>query len=75
MKKVSLEMRVSVHPVKASFWRNRHKIKPGMTLRDIGSFAGIKNPQQVKHHLDNMVRMGSIDYIGGEYVFPTEKSK
>ncbi len=69
-KKVTIEMRVAVHPLKAALWRKRAEIKPGMSLREMGKLAGVTSPQQVKHHLDVMVRMGSIDYIGGQYVFP-----
>ena len=70
MNKVSLSMRVSVHPIKAAIWKRRSKIKPDMTLREIGKLIGVKSPQQIKHHLQTMVNMGSIDYIGGQYIFP-----
>lgn len=69
-KKVVLNMRVAVHPIKAALWRNRSKIKPGMSLREIGKFVGVTSPQKIKHHLQTMVTMGSIDYIGGQYMFP-----
>lgn len=70
MKKVSLEMRIAVHPIKAAMWKQRVNITPDMTLREIGKLIGVKEPQQVKHHLEAMVKMGSVDYIGGQYVFP-----
>ena len=70
MKKVTIEMRVAVDPIKAALWENRKKIKPEMTLREIGALVGVRSPQQIKHHLQVMVTMGSIDYIGGQYVFP-----
>lgn len=69
-KKVTIEMRVAVHPIKAALWKQRHKIEPGMSLRQIGNLIGVTSAQQIQHHLDAMVRMGSIDYIGGQYVFP-----
>lgn len=69
-KRVVIEMRVAVHPIKAALWTKRREIKPGMSLRQIGKLAGVTSAQQVQHHLDAMVRMGSIDYIGGQYVFP-----
>lgn len=69
-KKVIIEMRVAVHPIKAALWRRRREIKPGMSLRQIGKLAGVTSAQQVQHHLDAMVRMGTIDYVGGQYVFP-----
>ncbi len=73
MKKVTVEMRVSVHPIKAALWAKRGKIKPGMSLREIGALIGEGSPQKLKHHLQTMVTMGSIDYIGGCYVFPQER--
>jgi hypothetical protein len=72
MNKVTLEMRVSVHPIKAALWSKRAKIKSGMSLREIGAVVGEKSPQKLKHHLQAMVVMGSVDYIGGQYVFPKE---
>lgn len=71
-KKTTICMRISVHPIKAKLWQNRKKITPEMSLRQIGKLAGCSSPQQVKHHLEQMVKMGTIDYIGGEYVFPKE---
>lgn len=70
MKKVTIVMRVAVHPIKAEMWKRRAEITPDMTLREIGKLIGVKEPQQVKHHLQAMVTMGSIDYVGGQYVFP-----
>lgn len=72
MQKTTINMRIAVHPIKAALWKKRKRISPGMTLREIGKLVGVKSPQQLKHHLENMVKMGSIDYIGGEYVFPKE---
>ena len=71
-KKVIIEMRVAVHPIKAAMWRHRAQIKPGMSLREIGKVIGYASasPQKIKHHLQAMVTMGSVDYIGGQYVFP-----
>lgn len=70
MKKVTIEMRVAVHPIKADLWRQRASIKPDMSLREIGKLIGVKEPQKVKHHLEAMVKMGTIDYVSGQYVFP-----
>lgn len=68
--KVTVTMRVSVHPIKAALWKNRKRIKPGMPLRQIAKMVNETSPQKIKHHLEQMVKMGSIDYIGGQYVFP-----
>lgn len=68
--KVIVEMRMAVHPTKAALWQQRKKIKPEMSLREIGAVIGIDSAQQVKHRLQMMVSMGAVDYIGGQYVFP-----
>ena len=70
MEKVSIIMRVAVHPLQAALWRNRTRIKEHSSLREIGLLIGEDSPQKVKHHLDQMVKLGSIDYIKGQYVFP-----
>lgn len=64
--KVVLEM------IKAAMWQKRAQIKPEMSLREIAKVIGYANasPQKIKHHLQTMVTMGSVDYIGGQYVFP-----
>jgi hypothetical protein len=72
MQKTTVNMRIAVHPIKAALWKERRKITPGMSLREIGNLVGVKSPQQLKHHLENMVKMGTVDYIGGEYVFPKD---
>lgn len=39
-----------------------------MSLRSIGEKIGVKNkPQQIKHHLTQMVRYGFLDVVGGKY--------
>lgn len=73
MKKITLTMRISVHPIKAALWNERKKIASGMPLREIGKLIGVKSAQQLKHHLESMVKMGAIDYVGGEYVFPIDE--
>lgn len=73
MKKITINMRIAVHPIKAALWKERRRIQPEMTLREIGKMVDVKSPQQLKHHLENMVKMGTIDYIGGEYVFPKDR--
>jgi hypothetical protein len=72
VQKVTVQMRIAVHPIKAKLWQKRALIKPSMTLREIGKLIGVNQPQQVKHHLESMVAMGAVDYIEGLYVFPKE---
>lgn len=31
------------------------------------------SPQQVKHHLEQFVKMGAIDYVNGDYSFTKTK--
>lgn len=72
MIKDTLYMRVSVHPIKARLWKHRNNITPGMSLREIGKLIGEGSSQQIKHHLESMVKMGTIDYQGGQYIFPLD---
>lgn len=64
-------MPVSVHPFKAKIWEGIQsgKIRTGMSLREIAKICGEPNasPQQVKHHLQAMVTMGTIDWVNGQY--------
>lgn len=39
-----------------------------LTLRAIGKHVGAgASPQQVKHHLQQLVRYGFLDIVGGKY--------
>lgn len=39
-----------------------------MSLREIGKRVGANSsPQQIKHHLGQMVRYGFLDIVGGKY--------
>ena len=78
MNKTSIIMRVAVHKIKADLWLHgclMKNITKNMTLRDIGQLIEVSHPQQIKHHLDAMVKMGSIDMINGQYVFPAPESE
>ena len=70
-KKVRVLMPISVHPFKAKIWEGiqNGKIRTGMSLRAIATICGEPSmaPQQVKHHLQVMVTMGTIDWINGQY--------
>lgn len=72
--KVTIYMRVAVHPIKAKLWQARDRITPDMSLRQIANVIGIPaaSPQKIKHHLQTMVTMGAIDFIGGQYRFPKD---
>ena len=70
--KITVTMRVSVHPIKANLWHQgiSGKIKPDMSLRQIGKLIGEERPQIIQHHLQKMVAMGAIDIVCGQYIFP-----
>lgn len=38
-----------------------------LSLRAIGVRVGVSTPQQVKHHLGQLVRYGFVDIVGGKY--------
>jgi len=61
---------IAAHPIQRQILQMvaEGKVK-GMVLRDIAKVVGIKtnHPQQVKHHLNQMVKYGYLDIIGGEY--------
>jgi len=38
-----------------------------LTLRAIGTKVGVTSPQQVKHHLGQLVKYGFLDIVGGKY--------
>jgi hypothetical protein len=38
-----------------------------LSLRELGELVGKKSPQQIKHHLLQMVRYGFLDIVGGKY--------
>ena len=62
-------MVVAVHPIKARIWEeiNSGRLKTGMTYREIGKIIGTEHPQKVKHHLEVMKNMGTIDFVNGTY--------
>jgi len=76
-KKKTITMRVSVHPIKANLWKQGilGKIKPDMSLRQIGALIGENRAQVIQHHLQKMVAMGSIDIVRGQYIFPKSDGK
>lgn len=72
MRKETILMRVSVHPIKARLWELgiSGQIESSHSLREIGKMVNEKSAQKIKHHLEVMVKMGAIDYVNGAYVFP-----
>ena len=63
--------RIYLHPVQEAIYQGLKtgKIKlPEDTLRDVATKIGVKkSPQAIKHHLGQLVSLGVIDIIGGEY--------
>ena len=67
-------MPANVHVVKAKIMElvmSRKVDINTMTLREIGNMIGIseEKPQQVKHHLEQLVSMGTLEKRGGTYFF------
>ena len=74
MKKVKIKCTVAVHQTQANIIKGLDAGTIDLendTLRDIGLKIGIKNPspQQVKHHLGSLVKLGVLDWINGYYKF------
>lgn len=61
---------IAAHPIQAAILQlAANGTLDGLSLRAIGDRIGLKGaaPQQVKHHLTQMVRYGFLDVIGGKY--------
>ena len=69
-KRAYVRIWVLVHPIQEAIIKlSDDKKLENMTLREIGEIVGAKNsPQKVKHHLNQLVKMGVFDYIAGKYV-------
>lgn len=65
-----MDLKILVHPiVKKIVDLSKKKDIGKMTLRGIGEHCGAEDsPQQVKHHLNQLVKMGVFDYIAGKYI-------
>lgn len=72
-KKVIVTTTIAVHPIQAKILEGLNSGKIDIendTLRGIAEKIGIKSyPQQVKHHLEQMLNLGMIQKIYGQYVF------
>ena len=70
-KKTKVTMPVCIHKIQADIYLSiiDGKIKNGMSLREIGSILGVKYPQKVKHHLEQLRKLGTIDWRNGDYDF------
>ncbi len=73
MRKEFVIARISVHYIQARILDGLKcgKIHFGKdSLRGIASKVGIEaSPQKVKHHLEQLLKLGAIDKVGGEYRF------
>lgn len=76
MKRELVTITLAMHPLKAALWKLgiSGQIESSHTYREIGAMVGEEHPQQIKHHLDSLVKMGAIDYVNGSYKFPVVKS-
>jgi predicted ArsR family transcriptional regulator len=60
--------RIAAHPVQVRIVELvAGKGIDDLTLRAIGAKVGAVSPQQVKHHLTQLVRYGFLDIVGGKY--------
>ena len=69
----NIEVRIAAHPIQVKLVElvvghgiTNHGID-GMTLRAIGAKVGEASPQKVKHHLNQLVKYGFLDIVGGKY--------
>jgi hypothetical protein len=60
-----------VHEIQAHLWTaiQSKQIMPGMSLREMGAVIGVEAPQLVKHHLDQLRKLGTISFEDGDYKF------
>lgn len=67
--KTVVTMKVAVHPIQAAIWIaiQTGKLRTGMSLRAVGEVINETSAQKIKHHLDQLVKLGSINYTNGEY--------
>ena len=68
-----IKIQIAAHPVQVRLAQLvvGHRIGnrgiDGMTLREIGRKVGESSPQKIKHHLNQLVKYGFLDIVGGKY--------
>ena len=72
MEKVTIYMQVSVHKIKADIMKAIYSEKIDLrkdSLRTIAEKIGLKSnsAQVIKHHLEALVNMGTLDKKEGQY--------
>lgn len=69
--KETIKMPVSVHTIQADIWRaiELGYITEHMSLREIGKIIDETSPQKIKHHLEQLRKLGTIDFKDGQYLF------
>lgn len=69
--KIVVKMPVAVHPMQAKLWQamENKKITPEDPLRTVAEVIGVPttHPQTIKHHLDQLVKLGAVDFENGRY--------
>lgn len=61
---------IAAHPIQQAILElvaSKSLCVDDMPLREIGKRVGTSSPQQVKHHLGQMVKYGFLDIVGGRY--------
>ncbi len=76
MKKEYVYIKIALHPIQVRLIEafKKKSIDIGYdTLRGICKKIGIESsPQKVKHHLQQLVKLGILDVVGGLYVINTK---
>ncbi len=62
------QFRIAAHPIQVQIVELvANRGIDDLSLRLIGDQVGAATPQQVKHHLGQLVRYGFLDIVGGKY--------
>lgn len=74
MKKEIITTTIAIHPTQAKIARGLQNKKINLqqdSLRKIAEKIGLpkESPQKVKHHLEQLLKLGVIQKIYGEYVY------
>ncbi len=71
MKKERITTTIWVHPIQAQLMRmiESGDLNPAdYTLREIAKVIGTdESPQKIKHHLEQLVKLGALQKIHGQY--------
>lgn len=73
MKKVTVTAKIAVHPIQAAIITGLQNGKINLerdSLRDIADKTKLtKSPQQVRHHLESLLKLGVVQRIYDQFVY------